>query len=86
MNYYCSDVQVRGAYPYFAERLWNKNKVKLEILPEGEQILREGTVDFYSHSYYMSLCASTDLAKDIYVDKHDDGTGTLARIRKQSFT
>ena len=31
--------------------------------PQDEQILREGTVDFFTFSYYMSCCVSADPAK-----------------------
>lgn len=64
LNYYCSDVQVRGAYPYFAQKVWAENNVTIEMQPGDEEILAAGTVDFYSHSYYMSLCASADPAQE----------------------
>lgn len=38
------------------------NGIELEFDPEDEQILREGTVDFYTFSYYLTLCASNDPA------------------------
>lgn len=59
-NYYCGDVHVRGAYPSFAQRIWKENGVKLQMEEGDEQILREGTVDFFAFSYYMSNCISTD--------------------------
>ncbi len=57
-NYYCTDVQARGAYPAFAPRLLEELGVKLEIQPGDAEILKEGTVDFISFSYYMSSCQS----------------------------
>lgn len=60
LNWYCSDVQVKGAYPYFAERIWREKNVKLLMEPEDEKILREGTVDFYTFSYYMTNCVGTE--------------------------
>ena len=59
-NYYCGDVQVRGAYPAFAKRIWAENGVTVEMQPGDAEILRNGTVDFFSFSYYMSGCVSTD--------------------------
>ncbi|MBO4367641.1 MAG: glycoside hydrolase family 1 protein [Clostridia bacterium] len=59
-NYYCGDVQVRGDYPAFAEAWWRETGVALEITPEDREILKKGTVDYYSFSYYMSSCVSTD--------------------------
>lgn len=60
LNWYCSDVQVKGAYPYFAQRIWKENNVKLIMEPEDEKILREGTVDFYTFSCYMTNCVGTE--------------------------
>lgn len=58
LNWYCSDVQVRGKYPYYAGRLWEENEISLRILPEDEGDLNLGTVDFYTLSYYMTNCIS----------------------------
>lgn len=38
-NYYCSDVMVRGSYPYFAPRVWKENGVELNITDEDREIL-----------------------------------------------
>ncbi len=59
-NWFCSDVQVRGAYPFFAERFFEENGIKLDIKPGDLETLKEGTVDYYTFSYYMSSCASAD--------------------------
>lgn len=59
MNWYCGDVQVRGAYPYYAKRYWADHGIQIHQEPEDEQILREGTVDFYTFSYYSSHCVTT---------------------------
>lgn len=52
-----ADVQVRGHYPAYAARFLAEEKVKLEIAPEDEAILKN-TIDFVSFSYYMSACES----------------------------
>ena len=62
-NYYCTDVQARGAYPAYAETLLKEMGVKLVKHPEDDEILKNGTVDFISFSYYMSSCQSTDPEK-----------------------
>ena len=62
-NFYCGDVQVRGEYPPFAQRIWNHAHATVKMEPEDAQILKEGTVDFYSFSYYMSSCVSADPEK-----------------------
>lgn len=59
LNWYCSDVQVRGEYPYYAQKLWKDNGVTLQMAPEDRTVLKEGTVDFYTLSYYMSNCTTT---------------------------
>ncbi|RGL10774.1 6-phospho-beta-glucosidase [Collinsella tanakaei] len=61
-NYYCGDVQVRGEYPHFAQRVWDKYGVKLDVAEGDLEDLASGTVDFYSFSYYMSNAVSTDPA------------------------
>lgn len=59
MNWLCSDVQVRGEYPFYAERLFRERNVKIHMEPGDREILREGTVDFYTLSYYTSSCVTT---------------------------
>ena len=61
-NYYCTDVQARGAYPAFAKRMLEELGVTLETKPEDDGILKNGTVDFITFSYYMSSCQT---AKDM---------------------
>lgn len=60
MNWYCSDVQVRGEYPVYAKRLWETKGIEIKMEPGDLEILKEGTVDFYTLSYYMSNCVSAD--------------------------
>jgi 6-phospho-beta-glucosidase len=59
-NFLCSDVQVRGAYPGFAKRYFRDNNIEINMEENDEQILKEGCVDFYTFSYYMSNCVSSD--------------------------
>lgn len=58
VNYYCGDVQVRGEYPYYAKKLWADNGVSIAMEKNDLEILKEGCVDFYSFSYYMTNCVS----------------------------
>ena len=55
-NWFCSDVQVRGEYPFYIHRYFEENGIKIEVQPEDAAILKEGVVDFYTFSYYMSNC------------------------------
>lgn len=59
MNWYCSDVQVRGAYPFYAPRYWEENGIELDIHPGDLEDIAAGTVDFYTLSYYMSSTVGT---------------------------
>ncbi len=59
-NYYCCDVQARGVYPSFSKWLWKKEGVTLDVSQEDAEILKNGTVDFISFSYYSSTTATDD--------------------------
>ncbi len=59
MNWFCSDVQVRGEYPYYSQRYFDEHGVTIHKEPGDDQILKEGVVDFYTFSYYMSNCITT---------------------------
>jgi 6-phospho-beta-glucosidase len=69
-NGLCGDVQVRGYYPGFAKRYFEDNNIKINMEKDDEKILKEGCVDFYSFSYYMSNAISTD-------PNHQDTAGNL---------
>ena len=59
MNWFCSDVQVRGAYPSYARRYFREHGVELKIEDGDLQDIADGTVDFYTFSYYMSSIVGT---------------------------
>ena len=63
-NDLCGDVQVRGEYPFFAKRYFEENNIVLDITEEDKKILKEGTVDYYTFSYYMSNCESASGDED----------------------
>ena len=57
-NFFCTDVQVRGEYPAYTKRLYNKFGVdqnELEITEEDLEILKAYPVDYIGFSYYMSM-------------------------------
>jgi 6-phospho-beta-glucosidase len=58
VQYYFSDVQVRGYYSSKAKAFLKKKGVVLEIEAGDEEILKQGKVDFLSFSYYMTLNAA----------------------------
>lgn len=57
-NSIAGDVHVRGTYPGFAMRYFRENNIEFEITEEDKAILKVGTVDFVSISYYSSMCVS----------------------------
>ena len=60
-NNFCGDVQVRGEYPSFIFRYFKEHNIDTSyITEEDEKIIKEGTVDFYTFSYYMSNCVTVD--------------------------
>ncbi|EHI99181.1 6-phospho-beta-glucosidase [Clostridium sp. DL-VIII] len=59
-NWFVSDVQVRGKYPHFAQRFFEENNIQIKFGTDDEKILKAGTVDFYTISYYVSNCASSN--------------------------
>ncbi len=65
MNWYCSDVQVRGEYPYYAKKFWKDNGISIKMEPGDLEDLKQGLIDFYTFSYYMTTCQTT----------HKDGQG-----------
>lgn len=62
-NFYCGDVQVRGAYPAFAKRYWAEHHVNLDVDEADAATLMAGKVDFYSFSYYSTSAETADPAK-----------------------
>lgn len=58
MNWFCSDVQVRGSYPYYADRFFEEKGISIKMEKGDVEILKDGTVDFYTFSYYMSNCVA----------------------------
>ena len=59
LNWFCSDVMVRGEYPYYMKPYFAKNNIHIAKQPGDDEILKAGTVDFYTFSYYMSNCTTT---------------------------
>ncbi len=56
VNWFCSDVQVRGAYPAYADRFFEEQGITIQKEAGDDEFLKEGVVDFYTLSYYMSNC------------------------------
>ena len=73
-----ADVQVRGEYPSYMKRWFAENGITILQQPEDADILKEGTVDFYTFSYYMSNCITTH--KDI-----EDVGGNIVAGKKNPY-
>lgn len=71
--YYCGDVQCYGAYPYYAKRLWAEHNVQIEITEQDERDLKEGCVDIYTFSYYMSTIVTNHKTDDIVYGNYSSG-------------
>lgn len=54
-----SDVQVRGYYPAYQLKFFERKGIVLKTEQADDQILKEGTVDFIGFSYYNSSVATT---------------------------
>lgn len=59
-THFYADVQARGYYPSYKFAEYKRNNVKFSLTDEEKILLKEGTVDFISFSYYMSSVASAD--------------------------
>ncbi len=70
-NFYCSDVMVRGAYPFYAKRFWDEHHLYIKMEPEDAEILKNGCVDYYTFSYYQPVTAGMN------PDKKDMTTGNI---------
>lgn len=60
MNWFTSDIQVRGYYPSYSQRFFAENNINIKKEAGDDEILKNGTVDFFTFSYYMSACESAD--------------------------
>jgi 6-phospho-beta-glucosidase len=63
-NLFYSDVQIRGYYPSYMNKFFREHELTIQKEADDDQILREGTVDFMSFSYYMSSIASHEQTGD----------------------
>lgn len=59
LNWFSSDVMCKGEYPFYAKRYFEENDIHLHMDPGDTEILKKGTVDFYTHSYYQTSCITT---------------------------
>lgn len=53
-NWFFTDVQATGEYPYYMQRFFDENDITIEMEPNDLDILKQGKVDFITISYYMT--------------------------------
>lgn len=62
-NWFCGDVQVRGEYPTYMKRYFKEHEIQVHMEEDDLNVIKDGVVDFYTFSYYMSGCATADETK-----------------------
>lgn len=59
-RYLFGDVHVRGEYPSYALKEWERKGYNIVMEPGDLEILKEGTVDYIGLSYYMTNAVKAD--------------------------
>ncbi len=85
-RYWFTDVHVRGAYPKYMTKFFERKGYDLDITEDDLKALKEGCVDYIGFSYYMSFATkhgennphydydeTSDLVKNEYVKASDWG-------------
>lgn len=63
-RFFFPDVHVRGYYPAYALKEFERKGFKLDITEDDLVILQQGTVDYIGFSYYMSTVVKADVNND----------------------
>jgi len=59
-NDFCGDVHVRGEYSREAMKFLERQGIDTSYMTQGDlDLIKQGTVDFYTFSYYQSNCVGT---------------------------
>jgi len=62
--FFCPDVQSNGEYPYYMNSFFNNNDIEISKKPGDDAILKDGTVDFVTFSYYATGCVTAEKQKE----------------------
>ena len=54
-NWFFTDVQATGEYPYYMQRFFDENNIHIEMGKDDTKILKEGAVDFITHQLLHDL-------------------------------
>lgn len=63
-RFFFADVHVRGYYPTYALKEFEREGYQIDIRDEDLVVLKEGTVDYIGFSYYMSTVVKADVNND----------------------
>lgn len=63
-RYFFPDVHVRGFYPNYVLKEFEREGYNIHFEPGDEEILRSGKVDYLAFSYYMSTTVKNDIQND----------------------
>ncbi|EOH97995.1 6-phospho-beta-glucosidase [Enterococcus pallens] len=63
-RFFFADVHVRGYYPTYALKEFEREGYQIDIREEDLAVLKEGTVDYIGFSYYMSTVVKADVSND----------------------
>ncbi len=63
-KYLFSDVQVRGYYPTYLLKEWQRKGIQVVMQDGDDQILRDGCADYLAISYYMTNIVSAQKDED----------------------
>lgn len=56
------DVHVRGEYPSYIWKEWERKGFEIKMEPQDQEILKDGKVDYVGLSYYMTNAVKADAA------------------------
>ena len=68
IQFYC-DVQCRGYYPSYKLKEYERKGISLKTEEGDEEVLKQGTVDFISFSYYFSNVTRADVNVEMTGDQ-----------------
>ncbi len=64
-RYFFPDVQVRGYYPSYALKEFEREGYQIHFEAKDEDILKNGTVDYLAFSYYMSNTVKAEVEGEV---------------------
>jgi 6-phospho-beta-glucosidase len=76
MSYlFAGDVMCRGYYPSYSDRYFEEHDISIHQEDGDAEILKQGTVDFVSFSYYATTCISVTKTTDAIKTSGNLSTG-----------